>query len=295
MSDRAGIIVNTLIIGAGRSGTTTLYSYLKEHSDVCFSYIKEVPFFSLREHYRKGEKYYHSFFRKCSSAPVIATADTYLLMDHEAISHIHAYNPGMKIVVMLREPVARSYSSYNYSVNFGHHKAYASFLDSMEVEKEIAAEPDIIKRNNVGHFYGSLYYEHLSKWIGVFPREQLLLLKTSDLRENPEKFSATLFSFLGIPAYEGEIVYDNAAAVPKNKAVERLFMDRENIPRKLIRKLTPRPLKNLIMRSGVVDKLHAANRMEQSAEPLSEEKVKMAMSYFREDLQLLKKEFNIEF
>ena len=165
----------------------------------------------------------------------------------------------------------------------------------MEVEKEIGAEPDIVKRNNIGHFYGSLYYQHLSKWTGIFPREQLLLLRTSDLRENPEKFSGNLFSFLGISAYEGEIERINAASVPKNKAVEKLFMNRENLSRKLIRKLIPRPVKNLIMRSGVVDKLHAANRMEQSAVPLSKEDVKMAMPYFREDLQLLKKEFSIEF
>jgi len=72
-------------------------------------------------------------------------------------------------------------------------------------------------------------------------------------------------------------------------------MNRETLSRKLIRKLTPRPVKNLIMRSGVVDKLHSANRIEQSAVPLSKEDVKMAMPYFREDLQLLKKEFSIEF
>jgi hypothetical protein len=295
MRGQDGIKVNTLIIGAGRSGTTTLYTYLKAHSDVCFSYIKEVPFFSIKEHYRKGEKYYHSFFRKCNSMPVIASADTYLLMDHDAISRIYAYNPEMKIIVMLRDPVSRDYSSYNYSVNFGHHDAYASFLDSVEVEKEITGESDIVKRNNVGHFYGSLYYEHLSKWTGEFPREQLLLLKTSDLSDDPQKFSNDLFSFLGIPDYKGEIERVNAAAVPKNKRMEELFMDRGNLPRRFIRKVTPRPLKNLIMRSGIVDKLHKANRREQSVVPLSKEDVKMAMQYFRDDLELLKREFHIEF
>ncbi len=295
MTGQGGIKVNTLIIGAGRSGTTTLYSYLKAHNDVCFSYIKEVPFFSIDEHYRKGEKYYHSFFRKCNCMPVIASADTYLLMDHDAISRIFAYNPDMKIIVMLRDPVARAYSSYNYSVNFGHHNAYASFLDSMEVEKEITRESDIVKRNNMGHFYGSLYYEHLSKWTSVFPRQQLLLLKMSDLKDDLQKFSWELFSFLNLPDYEGEVDKVNAAAVPKNMRLEKLFMDRDNLPRRFIRKLTPRPVKNLIMRSGVVDKLHEANRKVQSVVPLSKEDIKMAMHYFKDDLQLLKKEFKIEF
>jgi hypothetical protein len=295
MSERRDIRVNALIIGAGRSGTTSLYSYLKAHPEVCFSYLKEIPFFSLEEHFARGEKYYHSFFRKCGPAPIIASADTYLLMDHEAISRVHAYNPKMKVLVMLREPVDRAYSSYTYSVNFGHHKAYGSFVDSMEREKEVDSEPDIVRRNNLGHFYGSLYYKHLSQWTRIFPREQLLLLKTSDLRDHPQKFSRDLNSFLGIPEYEGEIERVNAAAAPKNKAVEKLFMDRNNLPRRLLRKLTPRSVKNLIMRSGVVDKLHEANRKEQSALPLSQEERRLALSFFREDLQLLKREFGIEF
>lgn len=295
MSERKGMRVNALIIGAGRSGTTTLYTYLKGHGDVCFSYIKEVPFFSLKEHFAKGEKYYHSFFRKCGRAPVLASADTYLLMDQKAISRVKAYNPAMKILVMLREPVARAYSSYTYSVNFGHHKAYASFLDSMEVEKEITREPDIVRRNNLGHFYGSLYYEHLSKWMEVFPREQLLLLKTSDLLEHPEKFSGDVCSFLGIPAYAGKFDKVNAAAVPRNRMLEKLFLDRNNLPRKLIRKLTPRAVKNLIMRSGAVDALHAANRKEQSAPPLLREDAEQARLYFLEDLSNLKMKFGLEF
>ena len=128
MANTGKLRVNALIIGAGSSGPTSLYGYLESHPDVCFSNIKEVHFFSIDELYKRGESYYHSFFRKCQSAPVIASADTYLLMDHDAISRIHAYNPEMKIIVMLRDPVTRAYSNYNYSVNYGHHQAYAALL-----------------------------------------------------------------------------------------------------------------------------------------------------------------------
>jgi len=295
MSKSKEIRVNTLIIGAGRSGTTTLYSYLKDHSDVCFSYIKEVPFFSLTDHFAKGAKYYHSFFRNCEESAVIASADTYLLMDHEAISRVHAYNPHMKILVMLREPLARAYSSYNYSVNFGHHEAYGSFLDSMEMERGIAREPDIVRRNNLGHFYGSLYCKHLMQWARVFSRDQMFLLKTNDFKDRPEKLFSELCEFLGIPPHEWEIQQMNVSAAPKNKSLEKLFMDRKTLPRILMRKLLPRPVKNLIMRSGMVDKLHRANRKVQMAAPLSSGDKELAMTFFREDLQLLKQEFNVEF
>lgn len=293
MADMNDFKANTLIIGAGRSGTTSLFTYLKAHEDVCWSSIKEVHYFSINELYRKGEKYYHSFFRKCSGAPVTASADTYLLMDHVAIQRIYAYNPEIKIIVLLRDPVARAYSSYNYSVNNGHHEAYGAFLDSIDVEKDIEKEANIITRNNVGHFYGSLYYQHLCKWTSVFPREQLLLLKTSDLIESPGKLSEELFSFLNIPVYQGEITRANAAAVPKYMKLEKFFLDRDHVMRRIIRKVTPRFFKNLIMGSGIVDRLHDANRREGNTIPLSKEETEKARQYFAADLQLLKKEFGI--
>jgi hypothetical protein len=295
MANTGKLRVNALIIGAGRSGTTSLYAFLESHSDVCFSNIKEVHFFSIDELYNRGESYYHSFFRKCQGATVIASADTYLLMDHDAISRVYTYNPEMKIIVMLRDPVSRAYSSYNYSVNFGHHQEYAAFLDSLVVEKQIAGEANIVTRNNVGHFYGSLYYEHLRKWTAVFPREQILLLKTSDLKENPQKFSKELCSFLNLSETRGKFEQANAAAVPKSRKLEQFFLDRNNVLRKIIRRWTPRFLKQLIIGSGVVDKLHSANRKEQTTRPLSEEEREKAMQWFRKDLQLLKKEYNIEF
>lgn len=294
MVNKGDFRVNTLIIGAGRSGTTSLYAYLETHSDVCFSSIKEVHYFSIDELFRRGERYYHSFFRKCDEATVIASADTYLLMDHDAITRIHAYNPDMKIIVMLRDPVARAYSSYNYSVNYGHHKAYGTFLDSVIREKDIDKVANIVTRNNVGHFYGSLYYEHLSKWSAVFSQEQILLLKTGDLKDSPQRLSKEMFRFLDLPFYEGEIGRENAAAVPKNMKLERFFLDRDHTLRRVIRRTTPRFIKNLIMGSGVVDRMHAANRKEHRSGPLSREEDEKARLYFREDLQLLKKEFDIE-
>ncbi len=289
------IKVNTLIIGAGRSGTTSIYSYLEAHSDVCFSNIKEVHYFSIIELHERGDKYYHSFFRKCNKAPVIASADTYLLMDNQAIARIYAYNPEMKFIVMLRDPVTRAYSSYNYSVNYGHHDAYPEFLDSIDAEKLIRDEPDIVTRNNKGHFYGSLYFEHLSKWTAVFPRNNFLLLRTRDLKDAPQKLSEELFTFLGISDYQNEIKRANATAVPKNRKLEKFLLDRDIPLRKVIRNVTPRFLKTMIMASGVIDKLHDANRKEKSVKPLQKEEADMARNYFSDDLQLLKEVFGIEF
>jgi len=294
MPNEDGFKVNALIIGAGRSGTTSLYEFLDAHEGVCFSNVKEVNYFSLPDLYQRGERYYHAFFKKCKSTPVVVSADTYLLMDYDAIPRIHEYNPKMKIIVMLRDPVERAYSSYNYSVNYGHHTAYEDFLDSMEEEKNIREEEDIVSRNNTGHFYGSLYYEHLSRWEAVFPREQILLLKTSDLKDSPQKLTRELYTFLGLPDRAGTIERTNVAAVPKSMKMERLFIDRNHFLRRALRKLVPRFIKNLIIGSGIVDRLQEANRKAQLSKPLSREQAEKASEFFSEDLRLLKQEFLID-
>jgi len=294
MADKGGLRVNTLVIGAGRSGTTSLCSLLEGHREVCFSNIKEVHYFSIPDLYQRGEGYYHGFFRRYRGEPVVASADTYLLMDHEAIQSVHAYNPEMKIIVLLRDPVARAWSSYHYSVNYGHHGAYADFLDSREKEKNIRDEADIVRRNNVGHFYGSLYYEHLHRWTEIFPREQILLLKTDDLKEAPEELTRKLYAFLDLLPEGSVIGTENPAAVPRNLKLERFLLDRDRFLRKVIRKAVPRFIRNLVIGTGVVDRLHEANRKSKPYEPLPVVKQEEARRYFEEDLSLLKEEFQMD-
>ncbi len=125
--------VEAIIIGAGRSGTTSLYEYLERHPDVCFSKIKEIHYFSLADLFARGEDYYHSFFNATKNQ-IKAGADTYLLIDKEAPKRINLYNPNMKIIIMLREPVVRAFSGYNYSINNGYLNINVSFIESIKNE-----------------------------------------------------------------------------------------------------------------------------------------------------------------
>ncbi|MEX2370309.1 MAG: sulfotransferase [Bacteroidales bacterium] len=288
------IRVNTLVIGAGRSGTTTICSMLASHPDVIFSKIKEVHFFSIPALYKRGVSYYHTFFNNKKGKPVVASADTYLMIDHGAIRKIQDYNPDMKIVVILRDPVERAYSSYNYSINYGHHESYPAFTDSIAKEKNIASEPDIVMRNNKGHFYAGLYAYHLEKWMEVFNPSQVLLLTTRQLRNEPLLLAGKLFRFLNIDLIEAVSGNENPAAVPKSKKLEKFLLDRDAPLRKMIRNLTPATVKRLIFSSGFVDMIHKANRKTKTATPLSDEENQIAYNYFKDDLKMLKKIFGID-
>ena len=283
--------VNTLVIGAGRSGTTTLCDILEQHPDVCYSAVKEVYYFSIPDLYRRGEKYLHSFFENCTGKPVVATADTYLLIDYGAIQRIYAYNPEMKIIVILRNPVERAFSSYHYSVNYGHHKPYPRFTDSIEAEADIAEEPDVVKRNNMGHFYGGLYSRHLDQWLKVFDRSQLLILFTAELQDDPGGTVTKLLDFLELPPAELDVSRLNVHAVPRFRSLEQTLLNRESRVRRSVRKLIPSCVKNRIIRSGMVEKIFRMNRKIAPVPEISAEERRRAEAFFKKDMERLEHEY----
>jgi hypothetical protein len=287
--------VNTLVIGAGRSGTTSLCDYLEGQESVCFSNIKEVHYFSLEDLHSRGISYYHSFFNHCKGEKIVASADTYLLIDYDAIERIFAYNPEMKLIVLLRDPVERAFSSYNYSVNYGYHEPYPAFLDSIQRESEIEKETNIIRRNNLGHFYGSLYHKHLDKWVTVFGKKQVLVLTTNMLGEEGTSLAPALEAFLGIEFQARDIQRKNELQVPRFRRFEHFLLNRDLPFRAFLRKVVPGKIKRMIIASGVPDQLHAMNRREGSKAKITKEEYDKAMDYFRSDLDALHRSYAIRF
>jgi hypothetical protein len=286
--------LNHIIIGAGRSGTTSLVAYLKQHNSINFSKIKEVTYFSVLDHYKRGEQFLHDFFE--SDNGLLCTSDTYLLMDKDAPKRIYDYNPNIKIAVVLREPSARTYSNYNFSVNHGYIDANIGLIESEQLENKFL-DKEIIQQNNHCNFYGSLYAMHLNNWLKYFKREQLFICTTNQLKENPQKLMDKYFDFLGL---EKNIITplsaQNKAAGVKNKALNNFLVNREHWLRKLIRKPLQIPfLRNLVLNSNVVDKVKNNNKEELKYPPMTAKEKEFCASYFANDLQQLKNEFGVEF
>ncbi|MCO6498867.1 MAG: sulfotransferase domain-containing protein [Vicingus serpentipes] len=284
-----------IIIGAGRSGTTSLVEYLKQHRQVNFSKIKEVTYFSVNDHYSRGTAFLHDFFE--DKEGVKMTSDTYLLMDKNAPKRIVDYNPAMKIAVILREPSERTYSNYHYLVNQGYIDKEVRLIDSEMLESEILDKGDIIDQNNLCNFYGSLYYLHLSNWLNYFKREQLFICTTEQLRDNPQQLMDNYFKFLGLDKIQvAELSAQNSAAGVKNKKLNQFLVNREHPIRKLISKpLQISFLRNIILNSNVVEKIKLSNKREQQYVPMTEEEKNFCANYFAKDMQQLKKEFGVDF
>jgi hypothetical protein len=287
---------NLLIIGAGRSGTTSLYHYLKDHKDICFSDIKEVHYFSLKDLFQRGENYFHSYFSNCKQEKIIAGADTYLLIDKEAPQRILSYNPEMKFIVLLREPVDRAYSSYHYAINNGYETPKINFIQSLELEKDRLKNSDIIQLNNLCHFYGGLYYEHLSYWIEYFPKENFLLLTTDELKKNALGTFNKISTFLQITPFSKaeEIKEFNKAAPVKSKSIQQFLLNRNHPLRNVLRPFI-KPLKFIIINSGIINLLYKINKKEKGYIAITKEEKRIASEYYKKDLSKLTEQFNLSF
>lgn len=288
-------MINLLIPGFRRSGTTTLFAYLSLHPSICCSEIKEIHFFSFDDQYARGQKYLDTFFNT-PHLPIVASADTYLMLDRQAPDRIYPYNPDMKFIVLMRHPTERAYSSFRYAKNNGYDKSNLSLIDSLMVEKELT-DKNIIIRNNLSHFSGSLYHKQLSIWTNRFPRKNFLLLTSDELFNRPQLCLNKIADFLNIPPFPEGItpLNVNKAAEARNKKLQQILLNREHPLRRILRQTIPPALRTMIINSGIVHMLSKANRKEKPYRPMTEEERMILNQYFAEDMQKLKEDFGITF
>jgi hypothetical protein len=190
-----------LIIGAPKSGTTSLAAYLLHHPHLWVHPRKELHFFDGRWDW--GQTWYCCQFPVFqATAGVIRLEDTpnYLQLP-EAPERLHSLIPEARLVVLLREPLDRAISWY-------HHMARQEGLSQplegvIEAELSGLLELDPQQRSELGWFgsnclAGSLYGSQLARWYRFFRPDQLLLLRFEDLITNPLGASQRVASHLGV-------------------------------------------------------------------------------------------------
>lgn len=213
-----------LILGAAKGGTTALFGALSRHPQVFCSALKEPRFFAYagtppafpgREGRRaarqivSNEDAYKALFAACPPGAVAGEASAEYLSDESAPAVASRYVPHARLVAILRHPVERAYSQYLHLRQEGE-EPLASFEDAWN------AEDDRIARGwrAVWHFRRRGFYgRQLTRWLDVFPREQLLILFYEDWRRNPAPALAQVCQHLGIaPVADPEIRQENVSS-----------------------------------------------------------------------------------
>ena len=203
-----------LIIGAQRSGSTSLFRYLAMHPCILAALRKEVHYFDFQ--CEKGPGWYLAHFPGAhrrllaGSRPTITfEASPYYMVHPMAPQRIKAFNPDMKLIAILRDPVDRALSHYHHECRLG--------VETLAFEEAIAAEPERLsdserllkqpphyfcyRHRHFSYLDRGRYAHHLEAWLDHFPRRNLFVLRSEDLFEDADTATNKVFAFLGLPAH----------------------------------------------------------------------------------------------
>ncbi len=198
---------NFLIIGAMRSGTTSLTRYLRSHPDVFMAQPKELHFFDFN--FDEGEDWYRDHFADATSERAIGEATPNYLYIAEAMSRVAEFLPDARLVAILRNPVDRAYSHYWHNRSVG--REQLSFEEALEAEAGRIDSADPHDRAYWSYVDRGRYVHQLRRVQELYPSGALNVMLFDDLTTAPEASYRSLCSFIGVsdehrPAELGEAV-----------------------------------------------------------------------------------------
>jgi hypothetical protein len=237
------MLPNFYIVGAPKSGTTSLFHYLDEHPDVFMCTVKEPNFFSYDEIVQQSLYYsekgvrnleaYEALFENVASETAIGEASTSYLFYEKTPAKIKAMVPDAKIIIILRNPVDRGFSHYLMDSRIGY--VNISFEDIVQKKTEHPLL-DLYYQQFVEL---GLYYRQVKRFIDVFGESQVKIFLNEDLKEDITKVILSVYSFLDIDncCMPNITKQYNIYQKPRNTLIQQLYSTKSI--RRLARTIIP--------------------------------------------------------
>lgn len=220
VGDRKG--PDFLIVGTKRGGTTSMFNYLIQHPGLLGTYPRPRSkkstqfFFADRSHtvrwYRSNfhsETYRRVLRGRLGYRPLGFEASPYYLWDPRIALQAHRFSPGLKAIVLLRDPTRRAWSHYQERVQNGVEPL--TFGQALDVEADrldgeierMLADPSYHSTAHDWYSYRTRgeYLAQIQNWHSVFPREQLLILRSEDLYTRTQEVIDEVCTFLDVPTF----------------------------------------------------------------------------------------------
>ena len=241
---------NFFVVGAAKSGTTSLYEYMKMHPQIYMAPIKETHHFStdidnskFRPNYARSlnkdlskfletdmqEGIFHAFvkerdqydklFKNVKDEKAIGEITNSYLYYQEAARNIFTRFPDAKVIMMLRNPIDRAFSHYLMDLRIGYETN--DFMTALK--KDMARDP---KGWGISNLYVEIgmYAEQVKRFIEIFPERQRRIYLFDDFKKDAGAVVKDMFTFLGVDP-NVDIDYSqkfNPSFIPKNKLIGKL-------------------------------------------------------------------------
>jgi len=303
------VIPNLFIVGAAKSGSTSLYHYLNQHKDIYFSPIKEPNYFSadidinkftrtyknntfldVEKYFKQNkltelpltflrkEQHYQKLFENGKDYKIIGEASTSYLYSKTAAENIYKFNPESKIMAILRNPATRAFSHYLMAVRYGFTK-----LDFKNAILEDLSKKE--KGWGISELFIELgmYNEQLERYYEVFPGNQIKVLYFDDLKTNIQELIDNTCTFLEIAKLElGNTDAHNVKETAVNYKLNYLVT--QTGTKNLLRKVLSKKIRDNISKSFY----------KQSKIKMTKEEYSFILDFYREDISKTASLLNVD-
>ncbi len=222
--------VDFIVIGAQKSGTSSLRDYLNRHHDIRMSYTKEPHFFDGPLYTSSSLSYYwyEKDFYQGDHSKTLGEVTPILSYLPEAPQRIKTYNPAIKLIMILRNPIDRAYSHWNMEIERGNEDQEFAYCIAHEHRRLSSSDPkDQMYRSYIDRGY---YAAQVKRLQDLFQGDQLLFLKYEDYVSHQETTIHEILEFLNLPIagyqYESRTVHKRSYVRPLAASVRKLLRDR---------------------------------------------------------------------
>ena len=197
---------NFLIVGAAKAGTTSLYEYLRQHPDIFMPEWKELSFFIGDPcgplHKVRSPVHYYMVFSGVKQQKAIGEASTSYLYDRDSPAIIKTKLGTIKILIILRDPVAMSYSLYNHQSR-KEGETIADFEAALAAEMKRLSDPAFKKscygwHANYYYFQRGLYYEQVKRYYDTFGKDHVKIFLFDEIAQDAVGVIQEAYRFLDV-------------------------------------------------------------------------------------------------
>ena len=187
-----------ILAGAQKSGTTALHYFLEKHRRITMGDQQEIHFFDDEEIFSRPPDYdkLHSHYPPASPSAIAGDCTPIYLYWPPAAQRIHEYNPAIKLLALLRNPIERAFSHWNM-LRFKKWEPL-DFLDALQEEKKRIAQSLSFEARQFSYVDRGFYTKQLERFFSLFPREQFKIIKFEDFRNKQRETLDSIFQFLGV-------------------------------------------------------------------------------------------------
>jgi hypothetical protein len=187
-----------ILAGAQKSGTTALHYFLAKHPNITMGDQQEIHFFDDEAMFVAQVDYeqLHKHYPLLVPSTIAGDCTPSYIYHEPASERIWNYNPKIKLLILLRNPVERAFAHWNMQRFKG--REPLDFFDAVREEKRRIAGAPADQARRFAYVDRGFYAQQLERLFQFFPREQVKIVKFEEFREKQREILASIFSFLGL-------------------------------------------------------------------------------------------------